>query len=149
WIGALVLGIATWAAATWLVQVSGAGRELTEGVTALVAAAMLLYVGFWLHDKSHAGAWQAFILRGAASRRGAAWGLAIMAFLAVYREVFETVLFYQALWLQAPGAAAAIVAGFAAAGVALAAITWGLLHYAFKLPLALFFGASGVLLAAL
>jgi len=110
---------------------------------------MLLYVGFWLHDKSHAGAWQSFILRGAASRRGAAWGLAAMAFLAVYREVFETVLFYQALWLQAPGAGAAIAGGFAAAAIALAAITWALLRYSLRLPLGLFFGASGMLLAAL
>lgn len=149
WITALLFGAATWAAATWLVDVSGAGREVTEGIAALAAAAMLLYVGFWLHGKSHARAWQAFVMRGATAGRGAAWGLALMAFLAVYREVFETVLFYQALWTQAPGAGLAIASGFVAGAAALAAITWALLRYSVRLPMGLFFGASGVLLAAL
>ena len=150
WITALIAGLATWAAATWLVEVSGAGRELTEGISALVAAAMLLYVGFWLHDKSHADAWQRFIVRGAGvPARGAAWGLAFMAFLAVYREVFETVLFYQALWAQAAGAAAAIGGGIVAAAAVLAATTWALLRYSLRLPLGTFFGASGLLLAFL
>lgn len=54
WIAALVLGLITWIAATFLISISGANRELTEGVTALVAAAMLLYVGWWLHGKSYA-----------------------------------------------------------------------------------------------
>jgi len=150
WIAALALGIVTWAAATWLIDVSGAGREATEGATALVASAMLLYVGFWLHDKSHAQAWQGFVMRGADTLGpGAAWGLAFMAFLAVYREVFETVLFYQALWTQAPGETSAIVGGFLAAGIALAAITWAMLRYSIRLPLGIFFGASAILLAAL
>jgi high-affinity iron transporter len=150
WIGALALGALTWMAGTWLVELSGAGRETTEGVTALVASAMLLYVGFWLHDKSHAKSWQRFLMQGASAvRPGAAWGLAGMAFIAVYREVFETVLFYQALWTQAPGAAWAIVAGLAAAAASLAAIAWAMLRFAVRLPLALFFGASGLLLAAM
>ena len=149
WIAALALGLATWAAATWLVEVSGAGREITEGVAALAASAMLVYVGFWLHGKSHARAWHSFVMRGAEAGRGAAWGLAFMAFLAVYREVFETVLFYQALWTQAPGAGTAIAGGFAAGCAALAAVTWAMLRYAVRLPMGLFFGASGALLAAL
>ena len=47
--------------------------NVTEGVTGLIASAMLLYVGFWLHDKSHASAWQGFLMRGAkAIKPGAA-----------------------------------------------------------------------------
>jgi high-affinity iron transporter len=84
-----------------------------------------------------------------ALRPGAAWGLALMAFLAVYREVFETVLFYQALWTQASGEIAAIIGGFLAAAVALAAITWMMLRYSIRMPLGVFFGASGILLALL
>ena len=104
WLAALALGALTWFVATRLVEASGASREITEGVTGLVAAAMLLYVGYWLHDKSHAQAWQRYLMgRAQALGTGAAWGLALTAFLAVYREVFETVLFYQALWTQAPG----------------------------------------------
>ena len=53
--------LVTWFVAASLIRVSGATRELTEGVTALFAAAILLYVGFWLHAKSHAAAWKAFV----------------------------------------------------------------------------------------
>ena len=150
WIAALVAGIATWYIATALVATSGANREVTEGVTGLVAAVMLLYVGFWLHDKSHAQAWQQFLRRGAdAIGPGAAWGLGLMSFLAAYREVFEVVLFYQALWAQAPGAEHAIVGGIVAAFAVLAGLTWAILRHSLRLPLGLFFGASGILLAVL
>jgi high-affinity iron transporter len=152
WIGALAAGGLTWFAASALIQISGATRELTEGVTALLAAAILLYVGVWLHGKRHAHAWQAFIdtrLRGALAR-GTLWALAGVSFLAVYREAFETVLFYQALWQQAGHTApGSILAGFACAVVALAAIAWLILRYGVRLPLGTFFAASALLLAAL
>jgi len=150
WIAALLLGALTWYVATRVIESSGASRELTEGVAALAAAAMLVYVGYWLHDKSHAQAWQGFVMSGAKSiGTGAAWGLAFMAFLAVYREVFETVLFYETLWAQAPDRGAAIVAGFGAGLAALGALTWAMLRFSIRLPLGLFFGASGILLAVL
>lgn len=150
WIAALLLGGVTWFVATRVIAASGASREMTEGISALVASAMLLYVGFWLHDKSHAQAWQGFLLRGTRSLgTGAAWGLAFMAFLAVYREVFETVLFYETLWAQAPDQSRAIGAGFVAALVTLGAVTWAMLKFSVKLPLGVFFGASGILLAIL
>ena len=82
-------------------------------------------------------------------RPGAPWGLALVAFLAVYREVFETVLFYQALWIQAPGQAMPILAGLATALVALAATSAAMLRYSVRMPIGLFFGAGGILLAVL
>jgi high-affinity iron transporter len=152
WIAALLLGALTWAAASYVITISGATREVTEGLTALVAAAILLYVGFWMHDKAYAERWQAYVqrrLRGALGRR-ATWGLAAVSFLAVYREVFETVLFYQALWLQtAPGSAHALVAGLAAATVALAVLSWLIVRGSLRLPLGVFFGATSMALAAL
>jgi high-affinity iron transporter len=152
WVGALVAGGLTWYAASALIEVSGATRELTEGVTALLAAAILLYVGVWLHGKRHAHAWQAFIdtrLRGALAR-GTLWALAGLSFLAVYREAFETVLFYQALLQQAgPSAFGSIAVGFGSAVAALAALAWLILRYGVRLPLGTFFAASALLLAAL
>ena len=86
---------------------------MTEGITALVAAVVLLYMGFWMHNKSYANRWQTFLqeqLRTALSAR-TMWALALVSFLAVYREAFETVLFYQALWTQAaPAYAPCLVA---------------------------------------
>ena len=150
WILALVAGALTWYVANRLVQVSGANREVTEGLAGLVAAAMLVYVGIWLHGKSNAQAWQGFLMEGAkAVKPGAAWGLALMAFLAVYREVFETVLFYEALWTQAPDQGHWILIGLAAAALSLAGVTWAMLRFSLRLPMGLFFGASGILLAVL
>jgi high-affinity iron transporter len=91
WIGALALGVLTWWVATTLIEVSGAQREVIEGITALVASAMLLYVGFWLHSKSYGQRWSQFIKAqvSGALGKGTLWGLAAISFIAVYREVFE------------------------------------------------------------
>lgn len=125
WIAALLLGGLTWIISSTLISISGAQREVTEGVTALLSAAVLLYVGFWLHNKSNAMRWSAFIrekMAGTGEQVGmrAGLGVALVAFLAVYREVFETVLFYQALWTQAEGTGrSAVLIGLGAGAAAL------------------------------
>jgi high-affinity iron transporter len=152
WIAALLLGLATWAVSSRLIAISGASREVTEGVTALISAGMLLYVGFWLHDKSHAQGWQQFIGAqvGGALSGGTLWTLAGISFLAVYREMFETILFYEALAAQAgPAGHGALVAGVAVAAVALAILTWAILRWSARLPLGPFFAVSALLLALL
>ncbi|KGM57838.1 iron permease [Lysobacter arseniciresistens ZS79] len=149
WVGALLAGAFTWVVATYLVGISGASRELTEGFAALFAAVVLLFVGIWMHGKSQAGAWQRYIrekLSHALSKRSA-WFLFLLSFVVVYREVFETVLFYAALWSQ--GNSSAIVAGAGAAVVVLAAIAWAMLRYSRKLPFSQFFAISSVLIAVL
>lgn len=152
WIGALALGLVTWFVASYAVSISGAGREMTEGVTALIATAILIYVGIWLHGKSYAWAWKSFIeqrLAGALSR-GTVWALAGLSFLAVYREAFETVLFYQALWVQAgDGGHGSILVGLVLAAAGLALVAWLIFHYGVRLPIGLFFTASSTLLALL
>lgn len=149
WIGALIIGGMTWALATHLVSISGASRELTEGVSSIVAALVLLGVGLWMHHKSLAGRWQRYLtekLTDALANRSA-WVLAGISFVAVYREVFETILFYTALWNQ--GHHAAILAGLAAGSAGLAVVTWALFYASRRLPMASFFGASSVLVAVL
>ena len=149
WVGALLAGVLTWGAATYLVSISGASRELTEGFAALFAAVVLLFVGIWMHGKSQAGAWQRYIrdkLSHALSRRSA-WFLFLLSFVVVYREVFETVLFYAALWTQ--GNPSAILAGAAVAVVVLGVVAWAMLRYSRKLPIARFFAISSVLIAVL
>jgi high-affinity iron transporter len=152
WIAALALGGVTWVVATFAIQVSGANRELTEGFTALFAAAMLLYVGYWLHGKSYAQAWNRFIKEqvGQALAKRTLWAMAAVSFLAVYREMFEIVLFYQALWVQAGEAArGSVLAGIGAAALLLAAIGFLILKYSIRLPIGPFFSATSILLAAL
>ena len=149
WVMALLLGVATWAIAAYVVDISGANRELTEGITALLAAAILLYVGFWLHNKLQAQRWKEFIetkIHGALND-GALWSIALVAFIAVYREVFETVLFYQTLWLQAgSGGQHMVLVGFGSAAAALVVLAWLIFKFSVRLPLRLFFAINSVLL---
>jgi len=149
WVAALVAGVATWAAATYLISVSGASRELTEGFGSILAAIILLSVGIWMHGKAQAGAWQRYInerINKALSKRSA-WFLFGLTFLVVYREVFETVLFYATLWNQ--GNSGAVAAGALAAIVLLAVIAVGMLRYSRKIPIARFFAYSSALIAIL
>lgn len=152
WIGALVLGAITWFVASYVISISGAGREMTEGITALLAAAILIYVGFWLHGKAYAERWKSFIsthLKGALAK-GTLWALAGVSFLAVYREAFETVLFYQALWQQAgAGARGSVIVGLLIGIMVLAFIGWALFRYGMRLPIGPFFAVSSWLLALL
>jgi high-affinity iron transporter len=149
WIGALVAGLITWGLATWVIGISGASRELTEGFGSVFAALVLLSVGIWMHGKSQADQWQRYIrekLTSALTGRSA-WLLFGLAFIVVYREVFETILFYAALWSQGNGGA--MVAGAASACVALAVIGWAMLRYSRALPIGKFFNYSSWLMAIL
>ena len=152
WIAAFALGAVTWVVANYVVTISGANRELTEGVTALIAVAMLLYVGFWLHTKAYLHAWQQFIREhvDAALGKKTLWAMATVSFIAVYREFFEIVLFYEALWVQAGDAAhGPLFAGIAVAAVILVVVGLLIFRYGMRLPIGPFFAASSVLIAAL
>lgn len=152
WISALIAGGATWVAAQSLITISGANREVMEGVAALLAALVLLYVGIWMHSKTHADHWQAYIQKhiNANLKAGTLWGLAALAFIAVYREVFETVLFYEALLTQAVTTQYFQVAGGFMLGTALLFIlAWLLIRYSVKLPISKFFASTTYLLLAL
>ncbi len=149
WLGALVAGVLTWAAATYLIDISGANRELTEGLSALFAAAVLLSVGIWMHQKSLAGRWQRYLqekMSAAMTRRSAVF-LFVLAFVAVYREVFETILFFIAMWSENNGNA--ILAGLFAGCLVLAGVSVWMLRLSKRLPVARFFSVSSMLIAVL
>ncbi len=149
WSSALLLGVATWFASTYFINISGATRELTEGLTALLAAAILLSVGLWLHNKSYSNRWQQYVSgkMQSALAGGGLWGIALLSFIATYREVFETVLFYRALWDQ--GDHSAILLGMLAAGAVLLAVAWAIFALSMRLPIRQFFTASSALIVLL
>ncbi|WP_294041867.1 cytochrome c/FTR1 family iron permease [Sphingomonas sp.] len=149
WIGALLAGALTWAAATYAIGISGASRELTEGFGSLFAAVVLLSVGIWMHGKAQADQWQRYIRErmSRALSRQSAWFLFGLAFVVVYREVFETILFYAALWTQGNGGM--LLAGAGSAVALLGLIAWAMLSYSRDLPIAKFFSYSAWLMAAL
>src|SRR6185503_36440 len=96
WASAVVLGLLTWVVSSRLIALSGASREIIEGVTALLATLVLFYVSYALVAKREVARWMKFLRTHVSPRRAAA-SLFGVAFLAAYREAFETVLFYQAL----------------------------------------------------
>ncbi|AVB23680.1 cytochrome c/FTR1 family iron permease [Pseudomonas syringae pv. syringae] len=149
WGLALLAGLATWALAAYVIDVSGAQRELLEGATALFASVMVLWLGVWMHDRRHAAAWQDYV-KNSLVGGGGRFGFAVLAFFSVYRELFEVILFYETLWLQAgPAGHDAVLAGGATALVLLVGLAWVILRGSAKLPLSLFFGINAALLCAL
>lgn len=149
WGLALLAGLATWGLAAYVIDVSGSQRELLEGATALFASVMVLWLGVWMHDRRHAAAWQDYI-KSSLVGGGGRFGFAVLAFFSVYRELFEVILFYETLWLQAgPAGHDAVLAGGATALVLLVGLAWVILRGSARLPLALFFSINAALLCAL
>lgn len=149
WVSALLAGGLTWFIATYVVSISGADREVTEGLSSLFAAVVLLGVGLWMHQKSSAGRWQAYLKQklSAAMSRRSAWALFGLSFIAVYREVFETVLFFSALAVD--GHRGALMGGLACGVAALAVIAWLMLRTSARMPIGKFFAASSILVAVI
>ncbi|MDR2625295.1 MAG: FTR1 family iron permease [Zoogloeaceae bacterium] len=148
---AIPLSLATGWAVTAFLKQSGAPLAVVEGITLLAASVMLFYVSCWLFAKCEAKRWDAWIARQmeTALGTGSLLALAGTACLAVYREGAETVLFYQALALAAPGEEAALWSGLATAAVLLLLGFFCLRRLALKLPFGLFFGATSLLLYGL
>lgn len=147
YLSALVLGLLTWFASSRLIAVSGARREMIEGVTALLATLVLFYVSFSLLAKKEVARWMKF-LRAQVSPGRAAASLFGVAFLAAYREAFETVLFYQAL-LSSNASAAAAAVGALGGAIVLAVIVLAYSRAGRFAPPQVFFKVSSYLLYAL
>jgi high-affinity iron transporter len=135
---------------TVLAQAPGLGDAL-EGAAMLLAAVVLFWVSWWMVSKAEAERWQRYIQgkvdRALAAGSGTALGAA--AFLAVFREGSETVLFYQALLATAPARDLAVPAGFVAGAVVLAAVYLVLRRFGMRLPIRPFFLATGGFLTAM
>ena len=148
WILALVAGGLTWIATETFLTLSGQHRESMEGFISVFAALALFYVGYWLHTRTEAKRWHAFIQTKVKDVLSAKriLGLVGISFFAVYREAFEVVLFYQALWLQNENSHGPVLWGFGAGLAALILATFAILKLGLRIPLKYFFGATGTLL---
>ena len=149
-VGAAVgMSLLTAAALETIFALSPQHQEGLEGGVMLVACATLFYVSYWLLSKMEVAKWNRFV-RGrmeSALSRGSALALASVAFLAVYREGFETVLFYKALAVSGgPGDWAPILGGVLAGGALLAGVYVAINRFGVRLPLKPLFGATSALL---
>jgi high-affinity iron transporter len=126
--------------------VTGTNRELIEGLTALVAAAMLFYVSFWLHRKTQLQGWQRYIQEKttAALATGSLFSLGLLSFLAVLREGAETTLFYIGI---APSISQRDLLLGLAIGIVMLVVTGaGVLMLGRRLPLKPFFTVTSLLI---
>ncbi len=149
-IWAIVLSFATAGILKGLFHISGAGQEILEGATMVLAVVVLFFVGHWLISKAEAEKWDKYVKdkMGESISRGSLWGLWFVVFLAVYREGAETVLFYFALIGQATGTDAntAILAGFVVGCLILVVIYLVMRFTSVRLPFRAFFLFTGGLL---
>jgi high-affinity iron transporter len=148
---AIILSVITAVLLETVFHLSAAQQEVLEGITMLVAVGVLFYVSYWLLSKMEVAKWTAFVKGRVADAvsGGSAFALATAAFLAVYREGFETILFYKALLVSGGSGGGTfwpvtlgVLAGSAILAVVYVAITrWGV-----KLPLKPFFAVTSTFL---
>jgi high-affinity iron transporter len=152
-IGAIIASLATAAVVAMVLRVSHARQEAIEGLTMLLASAVLFAVTSWIVSKVQTQKWQAFVRAQLRAALGSRRALAIagVAFLAVYREGVETVLFYAALFGTAHGAdgVGAVAAGLAVGLLLLVGLYLGMERWGVRIPLRPFFGVTGVLLTVM
>ncbi len=155
YIGAVAGIAASFAAAAvlaWAKQAfvgAGLAQEVIEGITALIAVCVLFYVSNWMISKAEAASWSRFIDGKVQSsvEQGSAFALAFTAFLSVFREGAEVVLFYQPMLSE--GNPGMVWAGFGTGCVLLVFIYLAITKLSIKLPIRVFFTATSILMAVM
>jgi high-affinity iron transporter len=149
-VGAAVgASLATAVALETIFVLSPAHREALEGGTMVVATLVLFYVSYWLLSKMEVVKWNHFVKSKVqdALDSGSALALASAAFLAVYREGFETVLFYKALFVAGTaGGTMPVVGGILAGSVVLVGVYVAINRFGVRLPLKPFFAVTSAFL---
>jgi high-affinity iron transporter len=147
-VGATVL---TFVLAAVVLSIAPVQRELLEAGTALLAVALLFYVSFWLVARLDQRRWMEFVKAKvwSAASTGSAFALAAVGFTAVYREGFETVLFYQALLSFAEELELWVALGALAGAVALGAVGFAIFRAGKRIPVKAFLGGAVVMVMVL
>ncbi len=155
YIGAAAGVIASFIAAAvlaWAKQAfvgAGLAQEVIEGITALIAVCVLFYVSNWMISKAEAASWSRYIDGKVQSsvEQGSAFALAFTAFLSVFREGAEVVLFYQPM--LAEGNPGMVWAGFGVGCVLLVFVYLAITRLSIRLPIKVFFTATSILMAVM
>lgn len=126
------------------------GREVLEAATAILAVVVLFYVSFWLIARLEQKRWLEFLRTRiwTAVSVGSTAALVGIGFTAIYREGFETALFYQALLSFGAGLGPAVAFGLALGVVALAAAAFAIFRLGRRLPIKALLGTAVVMLMA-
>ena len=134
----------TWVIASYVIEISGANRELIEAIAALSATAVLFYVSFWVLNKIEHKKWMEFVKAKVwqATTTGSVMVFVMLSFVTVYREGFETVLFYQAMSGFAKYMEGYVGLGFVLGILSLLGVYYMMRKLGKKLPLRALFGLT-------
>lgn len=152
WVLAVAIGFVSWLFVDKLINLSGASRELMEGVGTTIAVLVLLFAGVWLHSHSEMSKWTAFVKNkiNRISETGNWIGLFIFSFIVVFREAFEVVLFLSSLKLNNPEVAGSAISwALLSSVVIIAAIALLFLKYTKVLPIGKFFKLASYMITLL
>jgi high-affinity iron transporter len=147
-VGALVASALAAVALQYVFEVSGANQEILEGAAMLLAVVVLFFVSNWMVAKAEAEAWKNYIedkVRSAVET-GSKFALGAAAFLAVFREGAETILFYQALLADAGNYTNMVWLGFLVGCVALVFIFILVRFGSLAIPIKPFFMGTSILM---
>jgi len=149
-LAALLASLVTAVMVETVFRLSPTHQEALEAGTMVVATVMLFWVSYWLLSKIEVARWNRFVRTrlSEALGQGSRLALGSVAFLAVYREGFETVLFYKALLVSGGDASAAVPVGVGimVGLVALAIVYLAINRFGVRLPLRPFFAVTSALL---
>lgn len=132
----------TWFIAQYIIELSGASRELIEAIAGISAVAVLFWVSFWVLNKIETKKWIEFVKAKVwkATTTGSLMVFVMLSFFTVYREGFETVLFYQAIFSFARYMEWYVIAGLISGLVVIIGVTLVVRRIGKKLPLRALFG---------
>jgi high-affinity iron transporter len=134
----------TWFIAQYIVELSGASRELIEAIAGLSAVAVLFWVSFWVLNKIETKKWIEFVKAKVwkATTTGSLLVFVMLSFFTVYREGFETVLFYQAIFSFSKYMEWYVIAGLISGLVVIIGVALVVRRLGKKLPLRVLFGLT-------
>jgi high-affinity iron transporter len=134
----------TWFIAQYVIALSGASRELIEAIAGISAVAVLFWVSFWVLNKIETKKWIEFVKAKVwkATTTGSVMVFVMLSFFTVYREGFETVLFYQAIFSFAKYMEWYVVAGLISGLAVIIGVAVVVRKIGKKLPLRVLFGLT-------
>ena len=134
----------TWFIAEFIIEISGASRELIEAIAGISAVAVLFWVSFWVLNKIETKRWIEFVKAKVwkATTTGSIMVFVMLSFFTVYREGFETVLFYQAMLSFAKYMEWYVVAGLVVGLAVIVATTIVVRKLGRRLPLKVLFALT-------
>ena len=134
----------TWFIAEYIIKISGVSRELIEAIAGISAVAVLFWVSFWVLNKVETKKWIEFVKAKVwhATTTGSVMVFIMLSFFTVYREGFETVLFYQAMLSFAKYMEWYVMAGLLCGLAVIVGIVFLIKRIGKKLPLRVLFGLT-------